>query len=255
MSVLAIVPARGGSKSLPRKNVRPLGGHPLLAYSIAAGLQARQVDRVIVSTDDEEIAGIGRQYGAEVPFLRPAELAEDDTPDLPVFQHALEWLAENEGFRAEIVVQLRPTSPLRPHECVDRGIDILNAHAEADSVRAVVPTSQNPYKMWRISPEGRLVPLLKDEGDEAYNTPRQLLPPTFWQTGHLDVIRAATIWEKKSMTGDVVLPLLMEPAYAVDIDRPADHDRAEELLRRGGLTVVRPARPSHGSAPGRGTEP
>lgn len=250
MSVLAIIPARGGSKSLPRKNVRPLGGHPLLAYSVAAGLQARQVDRVIVSTDDEEIARIGRQYGAEVPFLRPAELAEDDTPDLPVFQHALEWLAENEGFRAEIVVQLRPTSPLRPPECVDRGIDILNAHAEADSVRAVVPTSQNPYKMWRISPDGRLTPLLSDGAHEAYNTPRQLLPLTFWQTGHLDVIRAATIREKKSMTGEVVLPLLMEPAYAVDIDRPADHDRAEELLRPGGLTVVRPARPSKGSAPG-----
>ena len=240
MSVVAIIPARGGSKSLPRKNVRPLGGHPLLAYSVAAGLQARQVDRVIVSTDDEEIAGIGRQYGAEVPFLRPAELAQDDTPDLPVFQHALEWLAENEGFRAEIVVQLRPTSPLRPPECVDRGIDILNAHPEADSVRAVVLASQNPYKMWRISPEGRLVPLLKNGGDEAYNTPRQLLPPTYWQTGHLDVVRTATLREKNSMTGDIVLPLLMEPAYAIDIDGPLDHDRAEQLLQDGSMALVRP---------------
>jgi len=249
MSVLAIIPARGGSKSLPRKNVRLLGGHPLLAYSIAAGLEARQVERVLVSTDDEEIAHIARRYGAEVPFLRPEALAQDDTLDLPVFQHALQWLEEEEGYRPEIVVQLRPTSPLRPPECVDRGIDILNAHAEADSVRAVVPSSQNPYKMWRISPDGRLHPLLSDGEGEAYNTPRQLLPPTYWQTGHLDVIRAATIREKKSMTGEAVLPLLMDPAYAVDIDRPADHDRAEELLRRGGLRVVRPARTNQGSAP------
>jgi len=240
MSILAIVPARGGSKSVPRKNVRVLGGHPLVAYSIAAGLQARQVERVLVSTDDEEIAQIARRYGADVPFLRPGALAQDDTPDLPVFQHALQWLEQEEGYRPDIVVQLRPTSPLRPPECVDRGIDILNAHPEADSVRAVVPASQNPYKMWRISPDGGLVPLLKDAGGEAYNTPRQLLPPTYWQTGHLDVVRTATLREKNSMTGDIVLPLLMEPAYAIDIDGPLDHDRAEQLLQDGSMALVRP---------------
>ena len=240
MSILAVVPARGGSKSVPRKNVRLLGGHPLVAYSIAAGLQARQVERVLVSTDDEEIAEIGRRCGAEVPFLRPESLAQDDIPDLPVFQHALQWLEKEEGYRPEIVVHLRPTSPLRPPECVDRGIDILNAHPEADSVRAVVLASQNPYKMWRISPDGRLVPLLSDPGGEAYNMPRQLLPPTYWQTGHLDVVRTATLREKNSMTGDIVLPLLMEPAYAIDIDGPLDHDRAEQLLQDGSMALVRP---------------
>jgi len=102
--VLAIVPARGGSKSIPRKNIRFFAGHPLIAYSIAAGLAAETVTRVIVSTDDEEIAAVARQYGAEVPFLRPAELSWDDTPDLPVFQHALTWLAEHDSYRPEIVV-------------------------------------------------------------------------------------------------------------------------------------------------------
>jgi len=240
MSILAIVPARGGSKTVSRKNVRLLGGHPLVAYSIAAGLQARQVERVLVSTDDEEIAQIARRYGAEVPFLRPEALAQDDTPDLPVFQHALQWLEQEEGYRPEIVVQLRPTSPLRPPECVDRGIDILRAHPEADSVRAVVVSGQNPYKMWRISPDGRLVPLLKDADGEAYNTPRQLLPPTYWQTGHLDVVRTATLREKNSMTGDIVFSLLMEPVYAIDIDGPLDHDRAEQLLQHGSMALVQP---------------
>ncbi len=111
--VLALIPARGGSKSIPRKNILPFAGFPLIAFSIAAGLASETVNRVIVSTDDEEIAGFSRRYGAETPFIRPAHLAEDSTPDLPVFQHALEWLQENEAYQPDIVVQLRPTSPLR----------------------------------------------------------------------------------------------------------------------------------------------
>ncbi len=238
--VLALVPARGGSKSLPRKNIRPFGGHPLLAYSIAAGLQARSVARVIVSTDDEEIAGVARGYGAEVPFLRPADLALDDTPDLPVFQHALRWLAEHEGYRPDIVVQLRPTSPLRPPDCVDRAVAILLEHPEVDSVRGVVPSGQNPYKMWRIAEDGRLVPLLRGGFDEPYNMPRQKLPPTYWQTGHIDAIRTSTILEKGSMSGEVIRPLLLDPRYAVDIDTAWDWARAEWLLWESDLEIVRP---------------
>jgi len=117
--VLALVPARGGSKGIPRKNIRDFAGHPLIAYSIAAGLHAALVNRVIVSTDDEEIAEVARQYGAEAPFLRPAEFAQDQSLDLPVFQHALEWLAEKENYHPDVVVQLRPTSPVRPPGFVD----------------------------------------------------------------------------------------------------------------------------------------
>ncbi len=109
--VLAVIPARGGSKGIPRKNIRQFAGYPLIAYSIAAGLQAEMVTRVIVSTDDEEIAQVSRQFGAEVPFFRPTELAQDNTTDLPVFQHALRWLKEHEGYEPDVVVQLRPTSP------------------------------------------------------------------------------------------------------------------------------------------------
>ena len=163
--VLAIIPARGGSKGIPRKNIKVFAGHPLIAYSIQAGLQARGVSRVIVSTDDEEIAAVARAYGAETPFLRPAELAEDRTLDLPVFQHALDWLAEHEGYRPEALVQLRPTSPVRPPDLVDQAVETLLAHPEADSVRGVVPAGQNPHKMWRIDAEtGRMRNLLEVPG-------------------------------------------------------------------------------------------
>ncbi len=238
--ILALIPARGGSKSMPRKNIRMLAGHPLIAYSIAAGLNAGKIGRVIVSTDDEEIADVARAYGAEVPFVRPARLAGDETPDLPVFRHALEWLEMNAAYRPEIVVQLRPTSPLRPPGWVDRGIGLLSADPSADSARAVVPSGQNPYKMWRLGDGGRIVPLLDTEYPEAYNMPRQKLPATFWQTGHLDVIRRRTIIEEGSMTGATVVPIPIDPDYAVDIDSARDFERAEALIRDGRLALVLP---------------
>ena len=141
--VLALIPARGGSKGIPRKNIRDYGGAPLIAWSIAAALRAETVTRVIVSTDDEEIAAVAREWGAETPFLRPAELAQDDTTDYPVFRHALDWLAAHENYRPEVVVQLRPTSPVRPIHLVDDAVQLLFEHPFADCVRGVVPSGQN----------------------------------------------------------------------------------------------------------------
>ena len=165
--VLVLIPARGGSKGIPRKNIRDFAGSPLIAYSIAAGLQADLVTRVIVSTDDEEIAAVARQFGAETPFLRPEEFAQDRTTDLPVFEHALTWLKENENYIPDVVVQLRPTSPIRPKDCVDAAVRLLIDHPEADSVRGVVPAGQNPHKMWRIGADGRMheKPVWHVEGD------------------------------------------------------------------------------------------
>jgi YrbI family 3-deoxy-D-manno-octulosonate 8-phosphate phosphatase len=239
--ILALIPARGGSKSIPHKNIRSFAGYPLIAYSIAAGLQAQTVSRVIVSTDDEQIAAVARQYGAETPFLRPAEFAQDNTTDLPVFEHALGWLAEHESYRPEVVVQLRPTSPIRPPNCVDSAVRLLLEHPEADSVRGVVPSGQNPHKMWRIGAEGRMTPLLTVEGlAEPYNAPRQALPPTFWQTGHIDAIRVATIYKYKSLSGNVILPLIIDPKYTIDIDTLNDWQRAEWLIAQGDLPMVAP---------------
>jgi len=239
--VLAIIPARGGSKGIPRKNIRDFAGFPLIAYSIAAGLQSKYVTRTIVSTDDEEIAAVARKYGAETPFLRPAEFSQDNTTDLPVFKHALEWLKENEGYMPDIVIQLRPTSPIRPRSCVDDAIQILIDHPEADSVRGVVESGQNPFKMWRVDAKGVMHPLLTVEGvKEAYNAPRQQLPTTYWQTGHIDAIRPRAILEKNSMSGDVIMVLHIDPRFTVDIDSPADWIQYERLVREGGLEMVTP---------------
>ncbi len=241
--VLVIIPARGGSKGIPYKNIKEFAGFPLIAYSIAAAKQAALVTRVIVSTDDEKIAAVAREWGAETPFMRPAEFADDHSLDLPVFRHAHEWLEANEGYQPDIVVQLRPTSPVRPSGMVDAAIRLLLDHPDADSVRGVVPSSENPYKMWRIDPEsGTMQGLLKLPGvAEPYNAPRQSLPDTYWQTGHIDAIRPErTFMAGESMSGNTILPLKIDPSYTVDIDTPADWVKYERLVYFGGLDMVRP---------------
>src|SRR5215471_368075 len=194
---VAIVPARGGSKSIPRKNIRPLGGIPLLAYSIEAGLRARLVDRVIVSTGDEEIAEIARAWGADVPFLRPVSIADDDTQVLPIVQHVLDSLEANGGCIPEIVVQLRPTSPLRPPDCVDAAIEQLRGDETIDSVCGVIDASHDQHKMWRLRTDGTMTPLVATEG---YTPPQQQPAQTFWQTGHVDAVRTQVIRERASMS-------------------------------------------------------
>lgn len=235
--VLALIPARGGSKSIPRKNIRNFDGHPLIAYSIAAGLAAETVTRVMVSTDDEKIAAISRRYGAEAPFLRPAEFSQDHTPDLPVFQHALQWLEANESYRPEIVVQLRPTSPLRRTRHIDQAVLRLIERPEADAVRTVCIPFQNPFKMWRIDAEGFMVPFVDIGIPEAYNLPRQALPEVYWQTGYVDAAWGDTIRQKNSMTGDRILPLIIGAEEWIDIDSPDDWRRAERLLESGEIQL------------------
>jgi len=236
LEVLALIPARGGSKSIPRKNIKRLAGFPLIAFSIAAGVAAETVTRVIVSTEDEQIAEIAKSYGAEVPFLRPAEYALDHTPDLPVFEHALKWLQENEGFKPNIVVQLRPTSPFRRVWHIDQAVFRLIEHPEADSIRTVCVPFQNPYKMWQISPDGYMRPLLRTEVPEPYNMPRQVLPDVYWQTGYVDAAWSDTIRKKNSMTGDYILPLVIDSTEWVDIDSQDDWKRAEQLLMSGAIS-------------------
>jgi YrbI family 3-deoxy-D-manno-octulosonate 8-phosphate phosphatase len=243
MEILALIPARGGSKSIPRKNIRLLAGHPLLAYSIAAALQSQLVSRTIISTDDEEIAQIAQDYGAEAPFLRPLEYALDNTTDFPVFIHALNWLKENEGYQPDIVVQLRPTSPIRPPDCIDQAVQLLMENPQADSVRGVIPSGQNPFKMWQINEQGHMVPLLPLEGiAEPFNTPRQSLPHTYWQTGHIDAIRLSTILQKKSLSGEIILPLHLDQRYAIDIDTLRDWQRAEWIISQADIPFVHPGR-------------
>ncbi|HVM72066.1 MAG TPA: acylneuraminate cytidylyltransferase family protein [Anaerolineales bacterium] len=229
--VLALIPARGGSKGIPRKNIRPFAGFPLIAYSIAAALQAHNAIRVVVSTDDQEIAEVARRFGAETPFLRPAELAADRTTDLPVFQHALQWLAANEDYHPEMVLHLHATTPVRPRGFIDQAVRRLREDPEAECVRSVVAPGQNPYKMWQIdASSGRMLPLLSVPGiSEPYNTPRQLLPAVYLQTGHVNAIRPETILGG-SMTGKAILPVIVDARYEVDMDTLADWQRGEWVL-------------------------
>lgn len=208
--VLALIPARGGSKSVPRKNLLPVAGKPLIAYTIRHALAASSITRTIVSTDDSEIARVAQEYGAEVPFYRPAEFASDFATDLEVFRHALEWLAEEESYVPELVVHLRPTGPVRDIALIERAISLMLRHPEADALRSVGLAEQTPYKMWKLE-DSYLRPLAPlSDFPEAHSMPRQKLPAAYWQNGYVDIVRPRTIIELDSMVGRVVLPFVVE---------------------------------------------
>ena len=240
--MLALIPARGGSKGIPRKNLRPLAGKPLIVHTIEVALAAETVTRVIVSTDDDEIAQVALASGAEVPFKRPAELAADASLDVEAFRHALLWLREHEGYEPALVVHLRATSPIRRAARVDDAVRLMLADARADSLRSVARPEQTPYKMWRIV-DGYLRPLVTVEGvPEAHSAPRQSLPEVWWQNGYVDIVRPRTVLEPGSMTGERVLPFVVDEPTA-EIDYEEDFRRAEELLL--GRAGPRPPRHPH----------
>lgn len=236
MEILAIIPARGGSQSIPRKNLIAFMGAPLISWSIRAGQHANLITRVVVSTDDGEIADVASSFGAEVPFLRPAELAKHDVMDYPVVRHCLDWLGDVSGYRPDLIVQLRPTSPLRPAGMIDDAIIKLLSEPAADSLRVVCEPLNNPFKMWRL--EGTfMAPLLDTKFDEPYNMPRQKLPKVHWQIGTLDVIKYATVYEMNSLSGKRILPYIVDPGFAVDIDDEYSLRAAEVACRRYGMDV------------------
>ncbi len=208
----------------------------MIVWSIRAAQASRHVSRIVASTDDPEIAAIAQEHGAEIPCLRPADLAGDRVTDLPVFQHMLRHLAAADGFRPDLVVHLRPTAPLRHASHIDAAVDLLLAHPEADGVRTVTPATQHPYKMWRFAAGGVLEPFMPglSMADEMFNQPRQALPPAWIQNGSVDVIRASTILEKNSMTGAMLLGLEMDAADSVNVDEEEDFLLAEMLLLRRG---------------------
>jgi len=228
----AIIPARGGSKGLPGKNIRLLAGKPLIAYSIDSAKGSRYIDRIIVSTDNHEIAEMAKSFGAEVPFLRPAELAEDLTPDAPVVGHCLAWLKEHENYVPEMVVYLRPTGPLRRADEIDEAIRALEDHPEADSIRSMVEPDASPYKMWK--PEGDYVRPFVDNfyaHKDFHTSARQLLPKVYRSTPDIHVFRVARFFNMQSTIGDVVLPYYLNRP-TIDIDHPIDLAMAEYLLKQ-----------------------
>ncbi len=230
--VLALIPARGGSKSIPKKNIFPLAGKPLTAYSIESAKDSQYIDRIIVSTDYKEIARIAKKFGAEVPFLRPAKFARDTTPDFPVFKHCLDWLKKKENYLPEIIVHLRPTGPLRTGAEIDEAIDLFEKYPDADSLRSVEEPSKPPYKMWK--PEGAWIrPFIEDfpHLKDFHTAARQLLPKVYQTTADIGLCRLRTIEEKRSIIGDNVLFYLLKRP-TVDIDNRFDFEIAEFLIKK-----------------------
>jgi len=230
MNVLAINPARGGSKGIKRKNLIQVKGKSLLGYSIGHALNSKLINRVIVSTEDDEIKNEALRCGGEVPFMRPQELAEDHVLDIPVFEHVLNELKATEGYIPDIVVHLRPTAPYRKPEWIDSAIEALVANTEADSIRSVSEPDKHPYRIFRIGTDNFLDPIMKHEHPVPYLLRRQDLPKMYYYNCVIDVTRPSTILEKKSMTGDRILPYIMDPDDVVDIDTPRDLKILEALF-------------------------
>lgn len=229
--VIALVPARQGSKGVPDKNVADLGGFPLLAYSVVAGVLADRIDRVIVTTDSEAFAQLARTYGGEAPFLRPAELAADDSLDIDYVRHALDWLGTHESVTPSLVVQLRPTTPLRSPARLDAALDALAARPDATGLRSVHELAEPPQKMLGIE-DGVLVGLFPhEERPDYFNLPRQAFPPAYWPNGYVDIIRPATIETEASLYGSRVLAHVTE--QTVEVDTPDDLDFLRFRLERG----------------------
>ncbi|MGH7603720.1 MAG: cytidylyltransferase domain-containing protein [Gemmatimonadaceae bacterium] len=228
MRVLGLIPARGGSKGVARKNVRVLCGKPLLQWTAESALSARTLDRVVLSTDDEEIASVGRRCGVDVPFLRPSELARDDTPTLPVVQHALEEL-EKAGDRFDAVCLLQPTNPFRRSVDIDGCVELLSL-SYADAVMSVlrVPAEYNPHWVYFRAEDGSL---RLSTGEAEPIARRQLLPPAFHRDGSIYVTRRNAIMEQRSLYGMRVLGYEVDRAQTVNIDTPADWNRAEVLMQ------------------------
>lgn len=227
MNVLAIIPARSGSKSVKDKNIRLMNGKPMIAYSIEHALSSKLINRVIVSTDSPVYADIARKCGAEVPFLRPDEISTDTSLDIEVFEHALNFLKDNEDYTPDVVVQLRPTYPIRNVEDIDKMITMLMEDDSLDSIRCIAPAKEIAYKMWFLNDDGTISPILTDI-PEAYNMPRQELPKIYYQNACIDVMRPDVITRHHSMSGKKIKGYIMEHNF--DIDTEEEFLNAEKYL-------------------------
>ena len=236
MEILAIIPGRGGSKGVPGKNIKMLLGKPLIAWTIEEAKKSKYLTRIMVSTDSQEIADIAKQYGAEVPFLRPVEISGDLATDVEFLLHALDFLKEKENYEPEIILRLPPTSPLRTAAHIDEGIQKLIDTPEADAVRPMTEVPKHPYKFWKISADERFIEPFLDKNftgiDEPYNMPRQSLPKVYVHSGAMDVMRLKTIRGMKSTSGKKLAYFYMRPEDSVNIDNELDFKLAENILKK-----------------------
>lgn len=227
MKILAVIPARSGSKEIPRKNIKKIGGKPLIVYTIEAALKSKYLDRIIVSTDDEKIAEIAKKCGAEVPFMRPKELAEDDVPLVPdVLRHTVEELKRNENFDVDIIVMLQPTSPLRKTKYIDLAIEKL-INTKCDWVVTVLKVNDHPFRMRRMKGD-KLELLFKDKKVWAQ---RQDLPPVYYLNGSVyatwkEVVMKKEVFQNKDWRG-----ITMKEEDGIDIDTLTDFLVVDAILK------------------------
>ena len=228
MNILAIVPAREGSKGIPKKNIYPLCNTPLIYYTIKAIQRSKLITRAILSSDSSEVIKVAEDYGLEVPFVRPSKLAQDDTPALPVVEHAVKWLEETENYKADYIILLQPTSPLRTENHIDEALSIL-INSDADSIVSIVevPHSFNPYSIMKLQGKYLSPYLLYDENKNL----RQFKPVFYARNGA--AIYAFTyncLMNKHSIYGDKILPYLMEKESSIDVDDLFDLKLCEWIL-------------------------
>jgi N-acylneuraminate cytidylyltransferase/CMP-N,N'-diacetyllegionaminic acid synthase len=226
LRTVALIPARGGSKGIPHKNIRDLAGKPLIAYTIEAALKSKALERVIVSTDDVKIAKVARSYGAEVPFLRPAELAKDDTPSLLVIQHAVKYIEEDEGRKLDVVVILQPTSPLRSEKYIDEAVEKL-LRTGADSVITVCKVRHHPF--WSFTVKGDRVYPFSEKGIAVSR--RQDLPEIYAVNGAVYAVRRNVLFEQNSVFGRDTKAVVMPYEESVEIDDYFDLFVAEMVMK------------------------
>jgi len=241
---VAFVPARSGSERVPHKNIRPLAGHPLLAYAIETALQSGAFERVVVSTDSEEIAEVARWYGADVPFLRPPEYATATSPDVEWLAYTLEHLDE----RFDLFALVRATNPFRGPDAVRRGFEQLLATPEADSLRAVELVKQHPGKMWRLAEDGRTMQPLLDQShlDVAWHAGQyQALPRVYVQNSALEIAWTRVVTDTGTREGRVLAPFLTQGLEGFNVDDEEDWERAERLVETGAVELTAVPRPPY----------
>jgi len=230
MKVLGVIPARGGSKRLPGKNIKLLAGKPLIAHTIEAALKATCIERLIVSTDDEAIAAVAREYGAEMPFIRPARLAEDSTPDQPVFHHALEWFTDNEGYEPDVILNLRPTTPLKTADIIAQVVERLS-DSEIDIVRTMTAVEgvNHPYWMYKVGEDGSTSSFV-DGIDLSDYYQSQLLPPVCRINGMVDGYKRSVILDGNMLSSSKMAAVITPEDISIDIDTELDFRRCELIM-------------------------
>jgi len=219
VGILCIIPARSGSKGIKNKNIMDYNGKPLLAWSIEQAQNCHYNMRIIVSTDSQEYADIARTYGAEVPFIRPSEISNDLSTDFEFINHCVNWLKTNENYSCDIILQLRPTSPTRKIEDINKALELFIKNRDKfDSLRSVIPFEKSPYKMYSLN-NNTLTPLFNEINNikEPYNQPRQILPQCYLHNGYIDILNTS-ILNENTISGKNILPFIMEQNDNLDID-------------------------------------